>query len=326
MIEWIPCELHTHTIHSDGSATLADLVRESERIGVRCIALTDHNTISGHRDIEAVSRSTGMPIIPGLELSTFHGHVLVLGTGSYVDWRTVGRDDLHTAIAAAHRAGGLVGVAHPFRAGKPFCPGCSWEFTVRDWNDIDYLEVWSETFPSIRKPNLWAFALWTELLAQGRRVTAVCGRDWHGGSPGDAPLATTWLGMDGGLSGDVEAAAKDAIVRGRAVCTIGPLLLLSADRTTVTVRIDCEARKGLWHVDAGPLVVRLLGDRGIFHETVHTGGTASLTIDLPREPVRWVRAELHGSVHDVPCMIAFTNPVVPEDVREPRRHGGRNHG
>jgi hypothetical protein len=302
VIEWIPCELHTHTVHSDGSAA-------------RCIALTDHNTISGHREIEAVSRSTGMPIIRGMELSTFHGHVLVLATGRYVDWRTVGPDDLHTAIAAVHQAGGLVGVAHPFRAGKPFCSGCSWEFTVRDWGDIDYLEVWSETFPSIEAPNLRAFTLWTELLAQGQRVTAVHGSDWHGGRAGDAVLATTWLGMDGGLCGDVEAAAKDAILQGRAACTIGPLLLLSADRTSVTVRIDFEARTGLWSVDAVPLVVRVFGDRGVVHETERPPVSGAWTVDLPRGRARWVRAELHGSVDGRECLIAFTNPVMLADVR-----------
>lgn len=314
MIEWIPCELHTHTIHSDGDATLADLVRESERIGVRCIALTDHNTISGHREIEAASRETGMPIIRGMEWTTFHGHVLVLGTGRYVDWRTVGRTDLAAAAADVHRAGGLVGVAHPFRAGNPFCSGCYWEFTVSDWNDIDYLEVWSETFPSIKTPNLRAFALWTDLLAQGRHVTAVSGRDWHGGSAGDDPIPTTWLGMDGGLRGDVEAAAKDAIVRGRAACTIGPLLLLGVERGTVTVRIDFEARGGLWSIDADPLAVRVLGDRGVVHEAEHSGGTASIPIDIPRGSARWVRAELHGSVKGRKCLIAFTNPVILEDA------------
>jgi hypothetical protein len=313
MIEWIPCELHTHTFHSDGDAALADLVRESERTGVRCIALTDHNTISGHRDIEAVSRETGMPIIRGMEWTTFYGHVLVLGTGRYVDWRTVGRDELQPAIAAVHAAGGLVGVAHPFRLGSPFCSGCYWEFTVRDWRDVDYLEVWSETFPSVKVPNLRAFALWTELLAQGHRVTAVSGRDWHGGSSGEEPTATTWLGMDGGLHGDVEAAAKDAIVRGRAACTMGPLLLTTADRTSVTVRIDFEARKGLWRIDTGPLLLRLIGDQGVFHEAERSAVTGAWTIDLPRKHVRWVRAELHGPVNGTKCMIAFTNPVAPEN-------------
>jgi hypothetical protein len=247
-----------------------------------------------------------------MEWTTFHGHMLVLGTGRYIDWRTIGHADIHPAIASVHDAGGLVGVAHPFRIGSPLCSGCFWQFDAGDWHDIDYLEVWSETFPSIKATNLRAFELWTELLSQGRRVTATSGRDWHGGSSGEDPIALTWLGMDGGLSGDVEEAAKQAIRSGRVICTLGPLLFLTARGTTVTVHLDFEARKGLWTIDPGPLVLRLLGDQGAFHEAAQPCSCGIVSIEVPTNGLRWVRAELHGSVSGTNCMIAFTNPVILE--------------
>ena len=41
------CDLHTHSIYSDGSWTPAQLIDEAERIGLAAIALTDHNTVAG---------------------------------------------------------------------------------------------------------------------------------------------------------------------------------------------------------------------------------------------------------------------------------------
>ena len=40
------CDLHTHTVHSDGSYTPCELVREAKEKNL-IIALTDHNTVSG---------------------------------------------------------------------------------------------------------------------------------------------------------------------------------------------------------------------------------------------------------------------------------------
>lgn len=46
-MRWLACELHTHTLHSDGSQTLDELVKGAVDLGFDAIALTDHNTMSG---------------------------------------------------------------------------------------------------------------------------------------------------------------------------------------------------------------------------------------------------------------------------------------
>ncbi len=64
------CDLHTHSIYSDGTYTPRQLLEEAQQRGLGAIALTDHNTVAGlpvfleeakHFDIEAVA---------GVEFST----------------------------------------------------------------------------------------------------------------------------------------------------------------------------------------------------------------------------------------------------------------
>ena len=46
-----PIDLHTHTTRSDGVVAPADLVRQAADVGVRLLALTDHDTLAGYRDV-----------------------------------------------------------------------------------------------------------------------------------------------------------------------------------------------------------------------------------------------------------------------------------
>ncbi|MDQ0897976.1 CehA/McbA family metallohydrolase [Paenibacillus sp. V4I7] len=139
---WIACELHSHTFHSDGKQTLMELAIGAKALGFECIALTDHNTMTGLNDKDAVEQETGISIISGMEWTTFYGHMVTLGLTHFADWRPVGPDDIHKGIADVHRSGGIVGMAHPYRIGSPICTGCFWEFNIEDWNDMDYIEVW----------------------------------------------------------------------------------------------------------------------------------------------------------------------------------------
>ena len=41
------CDMHTHSLCSDGTATPAQIVQQAARIGLSAVALTDHNTIEG---------------------------------------------------------------------------------------------------------------------------------------------------------------------------------------------------------------------------------------------------------------------------------------
>lgn len=64
------CDLHTHSVFSDGTYTPAQLIREAEAIGLSAIALTDHNTIAGLPAFLAAAKSSHVEAVPGIEFST----------------------------------------------------------------------------------------------------------------------------------------------------------------------------------------------------------------------------------------------------------------
>jgi predicted metal-dependent phosphoesterase TrpH len=75
-------DLHLHSRHSDGEWPVAKLVREARVAGLRTIALTDHDTLSGIAEAVAEGREHGIEILTGVEISTWNGaDVHLLGYG-----------------------------------------------------------------------------------------------------------------------------------------------------------------------------------------------------------------------------------------------------
>uniref|UniRef100_UPI0006D1E203 PHP domain-containing protein n=1 Tax=Clostridium sp. NkU-1 TaxID=1095009 RepID=UPI0006D1E203 len=54
-------ELHNHTNESDASCTCRELTELMAADQVDAFALTDHNTISGHKKIQAILEETHLP-------------------------------------------------------------------------------------------------------------------------------------------------------------------------------------------------------------------------------------------------------------------------
>ena len=76
------CDLHTHSVYSDGTFTPAELVSEARKIGLSAIALTDHNTVAGLPEFVSAAENSGVMAVPGVEFSTDYGntelHILAL--------------------------------------------------------------------------------------------------------------------------------------------------------------------------------------------------------------------------------------------------------
>lgn len=63
-------DLHTHTCYSDGDLTPIELVELAKKNNIGTLAITDHNTILGVKNlIESNSDLEGINLIPGIELS-----------------------------------------------------------------------------------------------------------------------------------------------------------------------------------------------------------------------------------------------------------------
>ena len=63
------CDLHTHSVFSDGTYTPEELVAEAKRLGL-IIALTDHNTAAGLPSFMDAAGKLGVTAVPGVEFST----------------------------------------------------------------------------------------------------------------------------------------------------------------------------------------------------------------------------------------------------------------
>ena len=63
-------DLHSHTDHSDGTFTPGELVAEAKRVGLRALAITDHDTFAGCDAARPFAQSAALELICGIELST----------------------------------------------------------------------------------------------------------------------------------------------------------------------------------------------------------------------------------------------------------------
>lgn len=76
------CDLHTHSVYSDGTCTPKELIEQAEELGLSAIALTDHNTVSGLPEFLAAAQGKLVEAVPGIEFSTDWGggelHILAL--------------------------------------------------------------------------------------------------------------------------------------------------------------------------------------------------------------------------------------------------------
>lgn len=63
-------DLHSHTDQSDGTFTPAELVTEATRVGLRALAITDHDTFAGYDAAIPFAADAGLELICGIELST----------------------------------------------------------------------------------------------------------------------------------------------------------------------------------------------------------------------------------------------------------------
>ena len=53
-------DLHIHTTSSDGTCTPREAVKRASVLGLRAIAITDHDTISGHREAITAGKEFGV--------------------------------------------------------------------------------------------------------------------------------------------------------------------------------------------------------------------------------------------------------------------------
>ncbi len=73
MIEekWI--DLHLHTNYSDGLLTPSQVVQKAKEVGLKAVAIVDHDTIDGIAEAVETGSRIGIEVVPGVELSSQYG-------------------------------------------------------------------------------------------------------------------------------------------------------------------------------------------------------------------------------------------------------------
>jgi len=104
-------DLHLHSQYSwDSSVPIEDYIKRAERHGFGAIAITDHNSIISHRIISSLQVKTKVILIPGQEVTTADGHLLVYG---WVD-QLPANLSMKETVKLAKQQDGITIAAHPF--------------------------------------------------------------------------------------------------------------------------------------------------------------------------------------------------------------------
>ncbi|MGL4773742.1 MAG: PHP domain-containing protein [Clostridium sp.] len=76
-------DLHIHSSYSDGNITPEDIIKTAKDKGIKCISITDHDTI----DSQYITREKidGLKIIPGIEFSTEYEDLELHILGYFID-------------------------------------------------------------------------------------------------------------------------------------------------------------------------------------------------------------------------------------------------
>jgi predicted metal-dependent phosphoesterase TrpH len=67
--DWACTDVHMHSHHSDGQLSPHQLMHFMSTQGIRCAALTDHDTLAGLDEAQRAAAELHMQFIPGIELS-----------------------------------------------------------------------------------------------------------------------------------------------------------------------------------------------------------------------------------------------------------------
>lgn len=84
-------DLHMHTIHSDGTDTVQELLEIAEKQKLEVISITDHNDIGAYKELEKkdIRDKFSGKIIPGVEISTSYKNVMIEVLGYGIDYKKI---------------------------------------------------------------------------------------------------------------------------------------------------------------------------------------------------------------------------------------------
>ena len=160
---------HVHSEGSyDGSEPVELILEQAAEVGLDAVAITDHDTIAESRRAADLASDYGLVGIPGVEVSTAHGHLLALGVE---ECPPIGQP-LAETVDTVREMGGAAVVPHPFQRSRH-------GVRKRHLNDCDALEVY----------NAWLFTGY-----RNRRARRFAARHGYPGVAGSDAHSANWVG------------------------------------------------------------------------------------------------------------------------------------
>jgi hypothetical protein len=96
-------DLHVHSTASDGQLPPREVVRHAAEVGLRAIALTDHDTVAGVPEALAAGREFNVEVIPGVEFSAEFDDGACHVLGYFIDHANAALLDLLAAAGAGRQ-------------------------------------------------------------------------------------------------------------------------------------------------------------------------------------------------------------------------------
>jgi predicted metal-dependent phosphoesterase TrpH len=159
-------DLHVHTRYSEDSISPPEnIVQHCRRVGINCVAITDHNEIAGAFEVQRIAP---FKVIIGEEMMTTQGEII----GYFLKEKIPAHLSPEETVARIKEQGGLACVPHPydrFRSGAKLRP----QALKKILPDIDLVEVFNSRAMLLRDS---ARAL---ELAQKHGLPGTAGSDAH---------------------------------------------------------------------------------------------------------------------------------------------------
>lgn len=308
---WIKIQTHVHTINSDGLDTLRDMAQSAGKKSVDVIFLTDHNTMYGYKDIENISRETGVKIIKAIEYTTFYGHIITVGA-PYFRWECLKEDSLNELADHVHENNGIIGIAHPMAIGNPVCTGGRYKFRNTDFEKIDFMEEWHGVS---NKDNEWEKnkEFWEDKVNKGNRITTIYGGDFHTKEHFNESSAFNLVHID--ESKELESQIIGAIRSGRVIMSKGPsfhMRIIKTDRvynmgSVVEIK---EGEKFKIAIDVEPMTVlnyMILNLNDNCGKEIEIDFKKGFVEVYGKYDLRWIRVEILNKITKE--VLAKCNPI-----------------
>lgn len=187
---WYRGDLHMHTAHSDGQCPSQTgkrvpcpvflTVEAAAKRGLDFIAITDHNAQSQYDAMrELQPYFDKVLLIPGREITTFYGHMNLLGTTAFLDFRLGSKTvpNVDTLAERADKLGAVFSINHPDAPTGERCMGCGWTppspVNMNLFAAVEAVNGGSELGGYNGVP------FWNKQLDRGYRLTGIGGSDNH---------------------------------------------------------------------------------------------------------------------------------------------------